>query len=357
MNTLRAISIFAQSILYYMYRLLRPLLFLFSAETAHKFTIKLLSIARFVPFVPLLMRKFFCYNHPSLRREVLGIDFPNPVGLAAGMDKNAVAYNPMADLGFGFVEIGSVTPKPQQGNPKPRCFRLVKDKAIINRMGINNVGVKQVVRNLQRCHPRVIIGGNISKNATTPNDMAYRDFEKAFAQLYDYVDYFVINVSCPNVRDLRNLQAVDSLSTIIKHLTEIRRYCDVYRPILLKLSPDLTPAMLDQMIELVMLSGLDGVVACNSTTSREDLTTDKENLAAIGEGGLSGAPMKEKALRVIRYIHEKTNGNLPIIGVGGIMTPQDAKEMLEAGASLVQVYTGFIYQGPTFIRKILKYIN
>ncbi len=340
-----------------MYRLLRPLLFLMSAETAHKFTIKLLSIARFIPFVPLLMRKFFCYSHPSLRREVLGLDFPNPVGLAAGMDKNAVAYNSMADLGFGFVEIGSVTPKPQQGNPKPRCFRLVKDKAIINRMGINNVGVKQIVRNIQRCHPRVIIGGNISKNATTPNDMAYRDYEKAFAQLYDYVDYFVINVSCPNVRDLRNLQSADNLSTIVRHLTEIRRYCDVYRPILLKLSPDLTPAMLDQMIEVVMLSGLDGVVACNSTTSREDLVTDKEKLAAIGDGGLSGAPMKEKALKVIKYIHEKTNGNLPIIGVGGIMTPQDAKDMLDAGASLVQVYTGFIYQGPAFIRKILKNIK
>ncbi len=340
-----------------MYRLIRPLLFLMSAETAHKFTIKLLSIARFIPFVPLLMRKFFCYSHPSLRREVLGLDFPNPVGLAAGMDKNAVAYNSMADLGFGFVEIGSVTPKPQQGNPKPRCFRLVKDKAIINRMGINNVGVKQIVRNIQRCHPRVIIGGNISKNATTPNDMAYRDYEKAFAQLYDYVDYFVINVSCPNVRDLRNLQSADNLSTIVRHLTEIRRYCDVYRPILLKLSPDLTPAMLDQMIEVVMLSGLDGVVACNSTTSREDLVTDKEKLAAIGDGGLSGAPMKEKALKVIKYIHEKTNGNLPIIGVGGIMTPQDAKDMLDAGASLVQVYTGFIYQGPAFIRKILKNIK
>lgn len=287
----------------------------------------------------------------------MGIDFPNPVGLAAGLDKNAEVYNQMGALGFGFVEIGSVTLAPQEGNPKPRSFRLVKDKALINRMGINNSGVNQIVRNIQRYKPHVIIGGNISKNTNTPNNLAYKDFEKAFAQMYDYVDYFVINVSCPNVKDLRSLQTVDNLTVIIRHLTEIRRYCDVYRPILLKVSPDLSTDMLDQVIELIMLSGLDGVVACNTTVSREGLVTAREKLDTIGEGGLSGAPLKEKVLSVIRYIHEKTQGNLPIIGVGGIMTPRDAKDMLDAGASLVQVYTGFIYEGPCFARKILKYIS
>lgn len=340
-----------------MYRIIRPLLFLFSPETAHMLVFKALKIIKFIPFGNSVLKMFFSYSAPSLQRQVIGLDFPNPVGLAAGLDKNAEVYNQMSLLGFGFVEIGSVTVAPQEGNPKPRSFRLVKDKALINRMGINNMGIKKIVRNIQRNKPRVIIGGNISKNSSTPNDLAYKDFEKAFAQLYDYVDYFVINVSCPNVKDLRNLQSVENLAKIIRHLTEIRRYCDIYRPILLKVSPDLSADMLDQLIELVMLSGLDGVVACNSTTSREGLITGKEKTDAIGEGGLSGAPMKEKVLSVIRYIHTKTDGNLPIIGVGGLMTPKDAKDMMDAGASLVQVYTGFIYEGPGFVRKILKYLN
>ncbi len=340
-----------------MYFIIRPLLFLFPPETAHKLAFKALAILKYIPFGTRVLQMLFSYKSSSMQKQVMGIDFPNPVGLAAGLDKNAEVYNQMGALGFGFVEIGSVTLAPQEGNPKPRSFRLVKDKALINRMGINNSGVKQIVRNIQRNKPHVIIGGNISKNTNTPNDLAYKDFEKAFAQMYDYVDYFVINVSCPNVKDLRSLQTVDNLTGIIRHLTEIRRYCDVYRPILLKVSPDLSTDMLDQVIELIMLSGLDGVVACNTTISREGLVTSKEKLDAIGEGGLSGAPLKEKVLSIIRYIHAKTEGNLPIIGVGGIMTPRDAKDMLEAGASLVQVYSGFIYEGPCFVRKILKYIS
>ncbi|HNR27119.1 MAG TPA: quinone-dependent dihydroorotate dehydrogenase [Bacteroidales bacterium] len=340
-----------------MYRIIRPLLFLFPPETAHNLAFKALAIVKYIPLGTRILRSLFSYNSPSLQRQVMGIDFPNPVGLAAGLDKKAEVYNEMGALGFGFVEIGSVTVAPQEGNPKPRSFRLVKDRALINRMGINNPGVKQIVRNIQQNKPRVIIGGNITKNTSTPNDQAYKDLEKAFAQMYDYVDYFVVNVSCPNVKDLRSLQTVDNLTGITRHLTEIRRYSDVYRPILLKVSPDLSTDVLDQVIELILLSGLDGVVACNTTVSREGLMTGKEKLDAIGEGGLSGAPLKEKVLSVIRYIHEKTEGNLPIIGVGGIMTPQDAKDMLDAGASLVQVYTGFIYEGPCFARKILKYIS
>lgn len=337
-----------------MYKLIRPLLFLMSPENAHSLIFKLLKIARYIPLSGPIIRLFCCYRKPSLEREVFGLKFPNPVGLAAGLDKNATSYNDLANLGFGFVEIGSITPKPQDGNPKPRCWRLLKDNAILNHMGINNVGVKQAVKNIQHNKPRILIGGNISKNATTTNEQAPLDYEKAFAQLYDYVDYFVINVSCPNVKGLQSLQQVDSLSLIIRKVVEIRRYCDVYRPILLKISPDLSEETLDQVIELLLSSGLDGVVACNTTTSREGLNTPNETLKNMGDGGISGAPLKEKALHVIRTIHQKTDGNLPIIGVGGIMTPQDAKDMLEAGASLVQIYSGFIYEGPTFVRRILK---
>ncbi len=340
-----------------MYKLIRPLLFLFPPETAHSLTFKALRLLKYIPFGTRLLQWFFTYSSPSLHRRVMGLDFPNPVGLAAGLDKDAQVYNQLGALGFGFIEIGSVTPLPQKGNPKPRSFRLVKDRALVNRMGINNLGVKNTIKNLRNTKPNVLIGGNISKNTTTPNELAYKDFEKAFAQLYDYVDYFVVNVSCPNVKDLRNLQSVQELKVIIRHLTDIRRYCDVYRPILLKISPDLSTEMMDEMIDLIMLSGLDGVIACNTTTSREGLVTDKEKIKAIGDGGLSGAPLKEKALFAIRYIHKKTEGNLPIIGVGGIMSPQDAREMLNAGASLVQIYTGFIYEGPKFVRNVLKHID
>lgn len=340
-----------------MYRLIRPILFLFSPETAHKLTLDALKILSYIPFSGWLVRLFCVKKDPSLEREVMGLHFPNPVGLAAGMDKNGRVYNTMSDMGFGFVEIGTITPLPQDGNPRPRCFRLVKDKAIINRMGINNVGVKQVVKNIRANHPRVLIGASIAKNSTTPNDTAYKDYEKAFAQLYDYVDYIALNISCPNVKDLATLQSSNFLGGIIKRLTEIRRYSEIYKPILLKVSPDLSEAQLAHDIEQVLLLGIDGVIACNTTTSREGLTTSDELVKSIGNGGLSGAPLKEKSLATIRFIHEKTNGNLPIIGVGGIMTPQDAQDMLDAGASLVQIYTGFIYEGPFFVRKILSHLK
>lgn len=341
-----------------MFRLLfKPLLFSFSPETAHRIVARLLIILAYIPLSRYIVRFFFSYSHPTLEREVLGIRFPNPVGMAAGFDKNAELYNPLSDFGFGFVEIGSVTPSDQPGNSKPRVFRLVDDQAIINRMGINNKGVKHAVTKLKQTKPRVIIGGNISKSTASSNDKAPLDYEKSFAQLYDFVDYFVVNVSCPNVKGLTKLQDITSLSEIIDRLTLLRKYFDDYRPILLKVSPDLTDEQLDEIIELVLVSGLDGIVATNTTTLRSNLTTSDEKIKNIGEGGLSGAPLYNRSLEMVKYISKKTEGQLPIIGVGGIMTPLQAKEMLDAGASLVQVYTGFIYNGPGFVRKILKHIS
>ena len=288
---------------------------------------------------------------------MIGIRFPNPVGMAAGFDKNGELYNQLSDFGFGFIEIGSVTPVEQPGNSKPRVFRVPQDNAIINRMGINNKGVKSVVSKLKQNKPRVIIGGNISKSTASRNEQAPLDYEKSFAQLYDFVDYFVVNVSCPNVKGLTKLQDITSLSEIIDKLTQLRKYFDDYRPILLKVSPDLTDEQLDEIIELILVSGLDGIVATNTTTSRNNLTIETQQIESIGEGGLSGAPLYSRSLEIIKYISRKTGGQLPIIGVGGIMTPKQAEEMLNAGASLVQIYTGFIYNGPGFVRKILKHLS
>jgi len=339
-----------------MYRALRFFLFIFPPETIHKITVILLKFTRYIPFSGSIVRSLFCVYSPKLEREVMGIKFNNPIGLAAGLDKNGGVYNEFSDFGFGFIEIGSVTPKPQPGNPTPRCFRLVKDRAIINRFGINNKGVEHVVKNLRQRKPRVIIGGNISKNTLTPNEKAVEDYIKAFNSLYDDVDYFVINVSCPNVKDMCKLQDIDLVSGIIGHLTRLRRYKDEYRPILIKISPDVTLEQLDALIELILGLGLDGVVATNTTTSREGLKSHPKRVKTIGDGGLSGAPLKHKSLEIIRYIYKKTEGRLPIIGSGGVMTPQDAIEMIEAGASLVQIYTGFIYQGPGLVKQILKKI-
>jgi len=339
-----------------MYRIIRFFLFFFSPEAAHQITAVLLKMMRYVPFAGKLLHNLLCFHSPALEREVMGIKFKNPIGLAAGLDKNGALYNDFSNFGFAFVEIGSITPLPQPGNPKPRCYRLVPDEAIINRFGMNNVGVANVVRNIQQQHPHVIIGGNISKNTLTPNEKAADDYEYVFNSLYDYVDYFVINVSCPNVEDLCKLHDIDLLSGIICRLIEIRANKGRYRPVLLKISPDLNFEQLDNLIEFIMKSGLDGVVATNTTVSREGLITPTNRLQAIGNGGLSGAPLKKRALEVIRHIHQKTEGRLPIIGSGGVMTPKDAIEMIQAGASLVQIYTGFIYNGPTIVKKVLKHI-
>ena len=298
----------------------------------------------------------FSTHDKSLEREVLGIKFKNPVGMAAGFDKNAEIVGELDCLGFGFVEIGSVTPLPQSGNPKPRVFRLPADKAVVNRMGINNVGAKAVIKNLHRYRTKrqIIVGGNLSKNATTFNVHAPADYERCFALLYNEVDYFVVNVSCPNVTNLTQLQDRDILTQIIDRIINVRHYRDEYKPILLKISPDLNMTQLDDILDLVREKGIDGIVAVNTTVTRDALHTPAGKVESIGKGGLSGAPLTAKAIEWVRYIHTKTQGQVPIIGVGGIMTPDDAVNMLVAGASLIQVYTGFIYNGPGFVKKILK---
>ena len=336
---------------------IRPILFRFNAETAHNITMGALGILKHIPLARQITRLAFCKDTPELSKEVFGQTFRNPVGLAGGLDKNGEHYNDLANFGFGFVEIGSLTPEPQDGNPKPRLFRLVKDRAIINRMGINNKGVKNAIEHLKKEKPDIIVAANISKNASSMNEEASKDYETAFALLYDFVDMFVVNISCPNVVGLTKLQDVNFLSDIMDKLLNLRMYFDEYRPILVKVSPDLPPQQLDEIIEYVLMSGIDGIVAGNTTRSRDGLTTGQEKIEAIGNGGMSGAPLYEKNLKLVKYIHEKTGGNLPIIGVGGIMSPQQAKEMLDAGASLVEIYTGFIYEGPGLVKRILKYLQ
>ncbi|MDR1405715.1 MAG: quinone-dependent dihydroorotate dehydrogenase [Prevotellaceae bacterium] len=337
-----------------MYRFIRPVLFRISAERMHHLTVRALRTARYIPFAGYILRKIFAVNEPSLSREVFGLKFPNPIGLAAGFDKNGEVVNELACFGFGFVEIGSVTPLPQSGNPRPRVFRLPKDRALINRMGINNAGAQQVVKNLRMRKRKIIVGGNISKNSATPNAGAAADYERAFVKLYDTVDYFAINVSCPNVKDLTCLQDMESLRTILETITDQRKYHDHYKPVLLKLSPDLSAAQLEDILALVFEYALDGLIVANTTTRREDLLTPEDEVQRLGNGGLSGAPLFQNTVDLVRYISTITKKQLPVIGVGGISSENDALQLLEAGASLVQIYTGFIYNGPGFIKRILK---
>ncbi len=336
---------------------LKPILFRFNPETAHNLLFSGLSFLRHVPFARAIIRAIYKRESPATAREVFGIKFPNPVGLAGGLDKNGEFYNDMANFGFGFVEIGSLTPQPQDGNPKPRCFRVPQDKAIINRFGINNKGVRNAVEHLKKERPEVIVAANISKNTTSINEDAAKDYESAFALLYDFVDMFVVNVSCPNVVGLTSLQDISFLSEIVDKLLDLRMYYDEYRPILLKVSPDLAKEQLDDIIDYCLRSGIDGLVAGNTTRSRDGLTISQEKIEKIGNGGMSGAPVHKKNLALVKYIHERTEGKLPIIGVGGIMSAEDAKEMIDAGASLVEIYTGFIYEGPALIKQIIKHLE
>lgn len=342
-----------------MYKLIKSVLFSFTPETAHRIVIRLLVIARYIPFLNKILHSLYKVKDKkgNLKRELFGLTFENPVGLAAGFDKDGEYYNDLANFGFGFIEIGSLTPEAQEGNRKPRIFRLPEDTAIINRMGINNKGVKYAAKQIQAKPPKIIIGGNIAKASDTLNENSSKDYERSFSLLYDYVDYFSINVSCPNVKGLTDLQDITYLSNIIDNLLTIRRYSDDYRPILLKISPDISYSNLDEIIDLALISGLDGIIATNTTNSRDGLKTSPERIKQIANGGLSGAPLFEKSLSIIRYIHKKTNGILPIIGVGGIITPSQAKQMLDAGASLIEIYTGFIYEGPGIVKKILKYLR
>ncbi len=338
--------------------LIRPILFSFNPETAHTLTFKGLSVLRHIPFAQSVVRALFKKEYPKLEREVFGIKFPNPVGLAGGLDKNGEFYNDMANFGFGFVEIGSLTPLPQDGNAKPRCFRVPGDKAIINRFGINNKGVRNAVEHLKKTRPEVIVAANISKNTSSINEEAARDYEKGFGLLYDFVDMFVVNISCPNVVGLTALQDITFLSEIVDRLLDLRMYYDTYKPILLKVSPDLSREQLDDIVDYCLRSGIDGIVAGNTTRSRDGLTSiSKEKIEAIGNGGLSGAPLYAKNLELVKYLHAKSEGKLPIVGVGGIMSPEQAQEMLDAGASLIEVYSGFIYEGPSIVKNINSYLE
>lgn len=336
-----------------MYKLLlKPFFFLFAPEKAHHLTLTLFRIALAIPGLGFLIRRFYQSEHSNLKREVFGLTFKNPVGLAAGFDKNGEHFSTMAALGFGFIEVGTVTPRPQAGNPKPRLFRLPQDEALINRMGFNNDGVDTLIQNLQKPRPEgLIIGGNIGKNKDTPNEQAVEDYTICFEKLFPYVDYFVVNVSSPNTPGLRALQDKEPLMQLLQTLQDLNRRKPTSKPILLKIAPDLTNAQLDDIIEIVQTTGIAGVIATNTTISREGL---KENAEAIGAGGLSGQPLRARATEVIRYLREKSREPLVIIGVGGIASAEDAIEKLAAGASLIQVYTGLIYEGPTLVKRINK---
>ena len=335
--------------------LIRPVLFRFSPERAHNMTLRALRATRRLPLCDKLTRLVYRCKSPSLKRQLFGIEFKNPVGLAAGIDKNGDCYNELSRFGFSFVEIGSLTPEPQAGNPKPRLFRLPKDKALINRMGINNNGVASAIQSLKAHPPRCILCASIAKNTVSASDAdVVQDYKKAFSHLYDFVDMFTLNVSCPNVEGLRNLQDVSYLSDLLDPLLELRICYDSYKPILIKVSPDLPREELDEILNYCMLSGIDGIVAGNTTTSREGLKTNPSKLEKIGKGGLSGAPLFERSLELVKYIHQYTKGRLPVIGVGGIMGPVEAKAMLDAGASLIEICTGFIYEGPSAVKRILK---
>jgi dihydroorotate dehydrogenase len=345
-----------------MYKLLRSILFIFPAEAVHHLSMKCLKgLCGWGPTRRLVEWACKPEEHDKLGRELFGLRFPNPVGLGAGFDKNALYLRELAALGFGFVEIGTVTPRAQNGNPKPRLFRLPQDQGLINRMGFNNDGADAIAERLRRWHARptgpLIIGGNIGKNKVTPNEEAWRDYEICFRTLYPYVDYFVVNVSSPNTPGLRELQDKASLRRILANLQQVN--ADLahglpQRPLLLKIAPDLNQQQLDDVISLALEIRLDGVVATNTTISREGLLTPAERVEAIGAGGLSGAPLKKLSTEVVRYLCQKMNRQIPVIASGGIFTGEDAREKLDAGASLVQVWTGFIYEGPFVVERICR---
>ncbi|HEC43544.1 MAG TPA: quinone-dependent dihydroorotate dehydrogenase [Bacteroides sp.] len=336
--------------------IIRPLLFLLQPETVHHLIVSLIKVFFVIPGIKPLVRSAYRVRDPGLEREVFGLKFENPVGLAAGFDKNATFFNQFSAFGFSFIEVGTVTPVGQPGNPKPRSFRLTKDKALINRMGLNNDGVKAAAIRLRKRRSNVIIGGNLGKNTATPNDKAVDDYAAVFEELYEVADYFVVNVSCPNISDLSHLQDRDQLDGILSRLSTIRSEKAIRKPVLVKISPDLNNKQIDDVIDLTGQHGMDGIIATNTTITRDGLSTESGKVKEIGNGGLSGSPVRDRSTEIIRYIHEKTAGKLPIIGVGGIMNPEDAIEKIKAGASLVQVYTGFIYEGPSLVRRINRKI-
>ena len=340
-----------------MYKLLvRPILFCFDPEKVHHFTFSILKIVNKIPFVSQLLKSCYQIEDKRLERSLFGLTFKNPVGLAAGFDKNAVLYNELANFGFGFVEIGTVTPKGQEGNPKKRLFRLKTDKGIINRMGFNNKGVEAAITKLKQNKGQIIIGGNIGKNTDTLPENYTKDYLECFNALHPYVDYFVLNVSCPNVGSHAKLTDKDYLEDLINEVQNANKNFKVQKPILLKIAPDLNEIQLDEIIELVAITKIDGIIASNTSVSREGLKISDERLESIGNGGLSGKPVTDKSTKVIKYLADNSNKVFPIIGVGGIHSAKDAIDKIEAGADLVQIYTGFIYEGPSLVKKINKAI-
>ncbi|SNS02015.1 dihydroorotate oxidase A [Belliella buryatensis] len=334
--------------------IIKPLLFKKNPESAHHFIFAWIKRTFNLPLVKGLIANQFSLDDPRLEREVFGLKFKNPVGLAAGFDKDAKLIDEMALLGFGFIEIGTLTPKPQEGNPLPRLFRLPEDEALINRMGFNNGGVTAAVERLKKRKSDVIIGGNIGKNKVTPNENAVDDYLICLEALHPFVDYFVVNVSSPNTPNLRDLQEKEPLKRLLSAVKTANDSKESPKPILLKIAPDLTDGQLDDIVEIVQETKIDGVIATNTTIDRSQLKTDSNEVEVIGAGGVSGKVLAQRSTEVIRYLAEKSNHSFPIIGVGGIFTAQDAIEKLEAGASLVQVYSGMIYEGPGMIKAIKK---
>ncbi|WP_282121865.1 quinone-dependent dihydroorotate dehydrogenase [Algibacter mikhailovii] len=333
---------------------LRPLFFLFDPEKIHHFTFSLIKFSSKIPGLSGLFRSLYVLEDKSLERKLFGLTFKNPVGLAAGFDKNAVLFNELADFGFGFIEIGTVTPKGQAGNPKKRLFRLKEDQGIINRMGFNNEGLEAAVEKLKKNKGKLVIGGNIGKNTDTKPEDYTKDYLACFNALHPYVDYFVLNVSCPNVGSHAKLNDKDYLEELIRAVQNANATFNVEKPIVLKIAPDLNTNQLDEIIELVMDTKLDGVIASNTSIDRSGLKASEDLLQSIGNGGLSGQPIKDKSTQVIKYLSEQSGKAFPIIGVGGIHSAEDALEKINAGADLVQIYTGFIYEGPSLIKQINK---
>ena len=330
-------------------KIILPVLFLFDPEKVHNFTFLLFKIFLNIPFVGFLVQKIYSVDNKKLSKKLFGIEFKNPVGLAAGFDKNAKLYNELSRFGFGFIEIGTVTPIAQAGNPKKRLFRLTNDQGIINRMGFNNDGMHKIAARLKK-NKNILIGGNIGKNKSTTNDKAVNDYLLCFNYLFDFVDYFVINVSSPNTPNLRELQNTNFLRVILDSLNKENLKKSKTKPILIKISPDLSKENLLEIVDLAISLKIDGIIATNTTINRDNLTSKNINES----GGLSGKPLANKSNEVIRFISDKSNGKIPIIGVGGIHSAKDAIDKIKAGADLVQIYTGFIYEGPSLIKSINK---
>ena len=333
---------------------IKPIAFNYTPERAHHLTVSSFRKVLSIPILNSIIKSRFRLDDSKLSKEVFGLKFPSPIGLAAGFDKDGKYYDVMSHLGFGFIEIGTVTPLPQDGNPQPRLFRLPSDQGLINRMGFNNEGVDAMVNRLKsRKSDNVIIGGNIGKNKLTPNDNATSDYEICFEKLYPYVDYFVVNVSSPNTPDLRALQDKEPLTKLLSHIMNLRAAKETKKPVLLKIAPDLSQGQLDDVLDIVKEVSLDGIIATNTTIDRSGLKADADTVATIGNGGLSGLPLRLKSLDIVRYIRAK-NQDLPIIGVGGITQPQHAIDMIDAGADLVQIYSGMVYYGPSLVKDIKK---